>query len=218
MTENKEAKRVKEIIKKLDEMYPNAGTELKYQTTFQLLVAVILSAQCTDKQVNKITANLFNKYREPEDFARLEWRQLSKEIKSCGLFRNKSKNIIAASRILVEKYNSQVPRDREKLESLPGVGRKTANVILNVAFDKPAIPVDTHVFRVSRRLGLTFGKTPEAVEKDLMLIVPPEKTKRFPHCLIFHGRQVCQARNPRCEQCLLFDLCPRNGLGENTVK
>lgn len=199
------------IVNRLSGLYPGAGTALQYGSVFQLLVAVILSAQCTDKQVNRITSGLFKKYPAAEDFAGLEWEELAREIKGCGLYKNKSRNIINTSRILVEKYGSRVPADREDLESLPGVGRKTANVVLNVAFNRPVMPVDTHVFRVARRLGLSRGKTPLAVEKDLTGIVPPEKMGIMHHCLILHGRQVCRARNPLCGRCVLNDLCPSAG-------
>ncbi len=199
--------RIREVLDRLAGLYPDAGTALKYGSTFQLLVAVMLSAQCTDRQVNKITAGLFEKYRTPEDFAALGWEDLARLIKGCGLHRNKSRNIVGVSRILVEKYGSRVPADREALEALPGVGRKTANVVLSVAFNKPVMPVDTHVFRTSRRLGLSSGKTPGAVEKDLVGVVPRDLLGRIHHCLILHGREVCRARNPLCSGCALSDLC-----------
>ncbi|MCL6477110.1 MAG: endonuclease III [Peptococcaceae bacterium] len=202
---------ISQIMERLAGLYPDARTALRYGSTFQLLVAVMLSAQCTDKQVNKITAGLFKKYSVPEDFARLSWEDLAGEIKSCGLYKNKSRNIVSTSRILVEKYGSRVPADREALEALPGVGRKTANVVLNIAFNKPVMPVDTHVYRVARRLGLSDGKNPAAVEKDLTEVVPPDQAGRMHHCLILHGRQVCRARHPRCGQCALSDFCPSVG-------
>ncbi|MFZ5632531.1 MAG: endonuclease III [Bacillota bacterium] len=197
-----------QILEKLAGLYPDARTALQYGSIFQLLVAVILSAQCTDKQVNKITSSLFKKYSKPEDFAGLDWEELARELKGCGLYKNKSRSIVGASRILVEKYGSRVPADREALEALPGVGRKTANVVLNIAFNRPVMPVDTHVYRVARRLGLSDGRTPVAVEKDLTEVVPPEQMGNMHHCLILHGRRVCRARNPRCGQCDLSDLCP----------
>lgn len=203
-----EERRRREVLERLDRLYPGARTALRYGSTFQLLVAVMLSAQCTDRQVNKITGELFKKYSRPEDFAGLEWEDLAREIKGCGLYRNKSRNIVSASRILVERYGAQVPGHREALESLPGVGRKTASVVLSVAFDRPVMPVDTHVFRTSRRLGLSAGKTPSAVEKDLLLVVPRDLMGKMHHCLIFHGREVCRARNPLCGKCGLSDLCP----------
>ncbi|MCL6612775.1 MAG: endonuclease III [Peptococcaceae bacterium] len=202
-----DAGRVREVLDRLAGMYPDARTALKYGSTFQLLVAVMLSAQCTDRQVNKITAELFKKYSRPEDFAALEWEDLAREIKGCGLYRNKSRNIVNASRILVEKYGSRVPASREALEALPGVGRKTANVVMNIAFNSPVMPVDTHVFRTSRRLGLSGGRTPAAVERDLLRVVPPDRLGQVHHCLILHGRKVCRARNPRCGECGLAGLC-----------
>lgn len=197
-----------EILGKLVCLYPDASIGLQYGNIFQLLVAVMLSAQCTDKQVNKITAPLFKRYSKPEDFAVLDREDLADQIIGCGLFRNKSRNIINTSRILVEKYASQVPGNRQDLEALPGVGRKTANVVLNIAFNKPVMPVDTHVYRVSRRLGLSAGKTPIKVERDLQEIIPPGQMRMLHHCLIFHGRSVCRARNPRCGDCCLADICP----------
>ncbi|NTW05201.1 MAG: endonuclease III [Peptococcaceae bacterium] len=212
MSDRAEKTRIKRIIKLLLETYPNPVTELVYSNNFQLLVAVILSAQCTDKRVNIVTENLFKRYKNPQDMASLDWEALAEEIKTCGLFRSKSKNIVAASRILMEKYNSQVPQSRAELESLPGVGRKTANVVLNVAFNKQVMPVDTHVFRVSRRAGFSKGTTPRAVEEDLMRIIPLKLTGAIHHCLILHGRQICKARRPQCEECRLSHLCPRFGI------
>ncbi|AEF94564.1 endonuclease III [Desulfotomaculum nigrificans CO-1-SRB] len=205
------------IARRLAEAYPEATTDLKFSTPFELMVAVILSAQSTDAQVNKITAKLFKKYRTPEDFARLTPEQLAEDIKGCGLFRNKSKFIVEASKILVDKYGGKVPENRETLEKLPGVGRKTANVILGVAFGHHTFPVDTHVHRVARRLGLSQGKTPEQTEQDLCALFPPELWQRAHHQIIYHGRRVCDARNPRCWECCLKELCPTAGKqkGEN---
>lgn len=210
MKKNDDMNKKAAVLEKLAAMHPGAGTELKYGSAFQLLVAVMLSAQCTDRQVNKITSGLFQKFREPEDFAVLSWEELAEKIKGCGLYRNKSRNIVSTSRILVEKYGSQVPRQREALEALPGVGRKTANVMMNIAFGIPVMPVDTHVFRVSRRLGLSAGKTPAAVECDLEIIVPPELMGTIHHCLIKHGREICRARNPLCRECGLSGICPES--------
>lgn len=203
------------IIEKLKEMYPDAGTELQYSNTFELLVTIMLSAQCTDKQVNKITAGLFSKLKSPQDYTKLGWEDLAQEIKGCGLYRNKSKNIVNTCRILIDKYNSMVPGKREELESLPGVGRKTANVVMNVAYGSPVMPVDTHVFRVSRRLGLSAGKNPAEVEKDLEKIIPDDLMGKMHHCIIFHGRRVCRARNPLCGKCGLSELCPHFAYTEN---
>jgi len=201
-------KRARELLDRLERLYPGAATELEYGSTFQLLVAVMLSAQCTDRQVNKITAGLFKKFSTPEDFAALEWEELARQIKGCGLYRNKSRNIVAASRILVDQYGGRVPGSREELEALPGVGRKTANVVLNVAFGQPVMPVDTHVFRLARRLSFSSGRTPAAVEQDLLQVVPARRLGQAHHSLILHGRSVCRARSPRCAECVLADLCP----------
>lgn len=199
---------LKAALDQLSRLYPNARTELVYANPFQLLIAVILSAQSTDRQVNKITRRLFEKYKTPEDFASLTPEELAKEIKGCGLFRNKSKNIINTCRLLVESFGSRVPDKLLDLEKLPGVGRKTANVVLNIAYGKPAMPVDTHVFRVARRLGFSKGKTPAAVEKDLMARIPSAMWGDVHHWLIYHGRRVCKARNPRCGDCPLNSYCP----------
>jgi len=196
-----------EIIKILSGLYPDAKTGLEYGNNFQLLIAVILSAQCTDMQVNKITGKLFNKYRLPEDYARLNVDTLANEIKSCGLFYNKSKNIINTCRMLVEEYGSCVPSTREELEKLPGVGPKTASVLLGIAFNQHTIPVDTHVFRVSHRLGLSKAKTPERTEKELLALLPPQYRMDFHHQLLSHGRQVCTARKPKCTDCQLLKYC-----------
>ena len=207
MNRSSEKARKNRIIELLAGLYPGARTDLQYNSTFQLLVAVMLSAQCTDRQVNKITGKLFEKYSVPEDFARLEEEELALEIKGVGLYRNKSRNIVKASRLLVDNHHSQVPQNRAELEALPGVGRKTANVVLNVAFNAPVMPVDTHVFRVSHRLGLSAGKTPEAVEKDLTNLIPLDLMGVMHHCLILHGRRVCRARSPLCRECRLAEQC-----------
>lgn len=197
-----------QILTVLSRLYPDARTELVFSNNFELLIAVMLSAQCTDKQVNKITAKLFGKYRSPWDIAVLTPEELAWDIRECGLYRHKSKNIVNTCRLLVEKYASEVPGDMESLLSLPGVGRKSANVILNVAYGKPAMPVDTHVFRLAGRLGLSRGATPEAVEKDLLSIIPPDQLGHVHHRIIYHGRRVCSARKPRCKECELQNLCP----------
>ncbi|ADL08259.1 endonuclease III [Thermosediminibacter oceani] len=202
-----EKERIRKILALLEESYPNATTALRYENPFQLLVATILSAQCTDRRVNQVTARLFKKYKGPEDFARAERHELEEDIKECGLFRSKSKNIIETSRIIVEKYGGRVPDEFEELIKLPGVGRKTANVILANAFGKPAFAVDTHVFRVARRLGFSDGKDPLGVEKDLTAKVPREYWIKAHHWLINHGRRVCTARKPKCENCVLKDSC-----------
>jgi len=199
-----EALKVIEILK---ETYPNAKSGLKFTNPFELLIATILSAQCTDKRVNIITDRLFNKYKTPEDFLKLTPEELQEEIRECGLYRSKSKSILETCKILKEKYDSKVPETLEELMTLPGVGRKTANVVLSNAFLIPAIAVDTHVFRVSRRLGLSQGKNPDEVEKDLMKIIPEKDWQDAHHWLIWHGRRVCKAQNPNCLNCSLSEEC-----------
>ncbi|MEW5954292.1 MAG: endonuclease III [Bacillota bacterium] len=203
--------RLRKIIKTLADAYPGAATELKYKTPFQLLVAVMLSAQCTDQRVNMITEKLFTRHHGPEDFAMLSEEGLASEIKSCGLYRSKSRHIIETSRIIMGRHGGQVPGNRLDLERLPGVGRKTASVVLSVIFNEPVMPVDTHVFRVSKRLGLTSGKNPVEVEHELLNLIAPEETGYLHHCLIAHGRKICTARKPRCCVCPLISLCPRKG-------
>jgi endonuclease-3 len=192
----------------LEHEYPNAVTALQYRNEFELLVAVILSAQCTDARVNMTTPALFAKYPTPEQLARARQADVEKIIKSCGFFRMKAKNVIACARDLVERFGGRVPSDREELESLAGVGRKTASVVMAAAFDQAALAVDTHVFRVSHRLGLTLGTTPRQVEEDLTKLVPPGKWGDASHWLILHGRQTCKAPRPRCEECPVNHLCP----------
>lgn len=187
--------------------YPDAGTSLVFQTPFELLVAAILSAQCTDKQVNRITARLFKKYNKPQDFARLTAEELGEEIKGCGLYRNKSRFIIESSKEIIKSHGGRVPMTRSELEALPGVGRKTAGVIIGVAYGGSALPVDTHVFRVARRLGLSAARDPVKVEGDLAACVPPEERMPFHHRLIFHGREICSARKPACHKCCLKNYC-----------
>lgn len=195
------------MLKLLEQCYPDAGTSLVFKTTFELLVAAVLSAQCTDKQVNRITARLFKKYNKPQDFARLTPEELGEEIKGCGLYRNKSRFIIESSRKIIKEHGGSVPVTRNELEALPGVGRKTAGVITGVAYGGSALPVDTHVFRVSRRLGLSAARDPVKVEEGLAAFVPPEERMPFHHRLIFHGREICRARKPLCQRCCLKDYC-----------
>ena len=192
----------------LEQAYPDAVTALHYRNPFELLVAVILSAQSTDARVNMTTPTLFKKYPTPQKLAAARERDVQQIIRSCGFFRMKSKNIIAAARKLVEEHAGKVPSEREALEALPGVGRKTASVVMSVAFEGAAIAVDTHVFRVAHRLGLTLGKTPRDVENDLQKIVPREKWRHAHHWLILHGRAICKAPVPRCGICPVNKLCP----------
>ncbi|MBQ1867949.1 MULTISPECIES: endonuclease III [Selenomonas] len=192
----------------LEETYRGAKPELIFSNAFELLIAVILSAQCTDKRVNVTTARLFQKAATPEAILALGLAQLEDEIRDCGLFRNKAKNIMAACQILCEKFGGQVPDSFADLESLPGVGRKTANVVMSVAFHHPAIAVDTHVFRISNRLKLATGTTPLEVEKELQRVIPRAKWSDAHHWLIWHGRKICKARKPLCGTCPLADVCP----------
>lgn len=196
-----------EIFRRLHEDNPEPKTELTYSTPFELLVAVTLSAQATDVGVNKATAKLFPVANTPEAIYALGVEGLSEYIKTIGLYNSKAKNVIETCRILVEKHGSQVPDNREDLEALPGVGRKTANVVLNTAFRQPAMAVDTHIFRVSNRTGIAPGKNVLEVEKKLLKFVPKEFLLDAHHWLILHGRYVCQARKPRCGACRIEDLC-----------
>jgi endonuclease-3 len=201
--------RTAEIIKRLKKAYPDAHCALNHTNPFELLIATILSAQCTDVQVNIVTANLFRKYRGPQDFINVSQEELEHDIRSIGFFRSKAKNIQAASKRLLEVYGGEVPRTIEDVTSLAGAGRKTANVVLGNAFGiASGVVVDTHVSRLSQRLGITKQKTPEKIEKDLEKLVPKNDWVMFSHWLIFHGRQVCKARKPLCTQCVLADICP----------
>ncbi|MFY9739283.1 MAG: endonuclease III [Candidatus Cybelea sp.] len=196
----------------LERTYPHAVTALEYHDEFQLLVAVILSAQCTDARVNMTTPTLFAKYPTPEKLARAKPADVEKIIKSCGFFRMKTKNIIACARDLVERFGGRVPHEREELESLAGVGRKTASVVMAAGFNEAALAVDTHVFRVSHRLGLTAGTTPRQVEEDVTKLVPQNKWGDASHWLILHGRQICKAPTPLCDRCPVNHLCPTPGI------
>lgn len=182
-------------------------TELQYSSTFELLISVILSAQATDVSVNKATQHLFSTANTPEKMLQLKKSGLVKHIKTIGLYNNKADNILKTCKILIKEHNSKVPKTRAELETLPGVGRKTANVVLNTAFGEPVMAVDTHIFRVANRTNLAPGKTPLAVEKKLMKVVAKEFLVDAHHWLILHGRYVCTARKPRCEECNIFDLC-----------
>jgi endonuclease-3 len=192
----------------LEAAYPAAVTALEYESPFTLLIAVILSAQCTDARVNLTTPHLFAAYPTPRALGDAPIEDVERIIKSCGFYHMKAKNITAAARAIADQYGGEVPDDREKLEALPGVGRKTASVVLSVAFGDAAFAVDTHVFRVSHRLGLTLGKTPRDVEDDVVKLVAPEKLRFAHHWLILHGRQICKAPTPLCGRCPVRDLCP----------
>lgn len=207
--ESKKAKqkRVQHALEILEKTYPNVKPLLEYGNAFELLVAVILSAQCTDKQVNKCTRELFKKYSSPEDFAKLSEEELFGYIRGCGLYQTKGKNIIHTAKLLVERYDGQVPNSREELMKLPGVGRKTANVVLSNAFGVNAIAVDTHVFRVANRLGLAKASDVLNTELQLMENIPEGKWSDAHHWIIWHGRLVCSAQKPKCEICTLKDVC-----------
>ncbi len=198
-----------EIIRRLRREYPDAHCALNHTSPFELLIATILSAQCTDARVNIVTGDLFRKYRGPADYLNVTQTELERDIHSTGFFRNKAKNIQAACKRIIEEFNGEVPKTMGELLSLGGVARKTANVVLGNAFGiASGVVVDTHVSRISQLLGLTQSKTPEKIENDLSEIVPKKDWVMFPHWLITHGRQVCIARRPKCGECVLADLCP----------
>jgi len=201
-------KNIKTIFSRWQQQNPKPTTELLYENNYQLLVAVILSAQSTDKLVNIVTKPIFEKIKTPYQMLELDLEYLTKALNKLGLHQQKAKFILNMSQQLVEKHHGQVPANREALESLSGVGRKTANVVLNTVFSKPVIAVDTHIFRVSHRLGLSKGKTPNKVEEDLEKIIPKNYLLDAHHWMILHGRYVCQAKSPKCNTCLIQDLCP----------
>lgn len=200
---------VQEVMARLYEEYPDAHCELFHGSSFELLVATILSAQTTDKKVNEVTEVLFKKYNSPSDFSALSYEELQEEIRQIGLYKNKAKNIIEMSRMLLAVHNGIVPRGKEDLMKLPGVGGKTANVVMSNAFGIPAIAVDTHVFRVTNRIGIVKAKTVEKTEEQLMKKLPKDQWIQAHHTLIFHGRRTCDAKKPRCEICCIRDQCER---------
>ena len=207
-TAGTDPKRVAAILAKLDEAYPDATCELKHENAFQLLISTILSAQCTDVRVNQVTETLYKQYMSPEAFAYATPSELEKEIRPTGFFRNKTKSIIGASKAVVEKFGGQVPRTMEEILTLPGVARKTANVVLGTAYGIPSgIVVDTHVQRLANRLDLTRNEDPKKIEQDLMQVIPQEKWIKFSHQIIWHGRRICQARKPKCVECNMESLC-----------
>ena len=211
-------KRTRDVIRRLKRAYPGAKCSLNHSNPFELLVATILSAQCTDERVNIVTADLFRKYKQPEDYLKVEPRELEKDIQSTGFFRNKTKSIQGTSRVLTEQYHGEVPHTMEELLELPGVARKTANVVLGNAFDiKAGVVVDTHVTRLSHRLGFTQQKTAEKIEQDLIPIVPKKDWVIFPHLMIYHGRKICKARNPLCAECTIENYCPSSYLKTGVV-
>ena len=201
--------RVAKIIALLEKEHPDAKIALNHSNPLELLVATILSAQCTDERVNAVTKSLFKKYRRAEDYAKADLKELEREIRPTGFYRNKAKNIRACGKMLVEEFGSQVPKTMEEILELPGVARKTANVVLSNAYGiVEGIAVDTHVRRLAQRLGLTKNNDPVKIEQDLMNLVPRDKWMRFTDLLIFHGRRICTARKPKCEECVLNKLCP----------
>ncbi|WP_125153411.1 endonuclease III [Clostridium rectalis] len=198
---------IDKVLDILSKTYPGAKCALNFNSPYELLIATILSAQCTDQRVNIVTKELFKVYNKPEKMVELTQEQLGEKIRSCGFYKNKSKNILGTSKEIITKHHGQVPKTMEELIKLPGVGRKTANVVLSNAFKIPAIAVDTHVFRVSNRIGIAKGKTPEAVEKDLMKNIPKHMWSDAHHYLIWHGRTVCKSRKPRCVDCVIAPYC-----------
>ena len=204
-----DGERVAAIIARLKKAHPDAKLALDFSSPFELLIALILAAQCTDERVNEVTRSLlFKKYRSPADYARVPAAELEADIRPTGFYRNKTKAIQACCQQLIERFGGQVPSTIEELTALRGVGRKTANIVLGNAFGQPAIGVDTHVMRLSQRLGLTTQHDPDKIEADLTQLVPPKERTRFCHLLQYHGRRVCLARTPRCPECVINDLCP----------
>jgi endonuclease-3 len=202
------------LIELLNKSIKNPKTSLKYRNQFTLLTSVVLSAQCTDVNVNNVTKSIYKKYYTPKHFVDLGINKIRNLIKGIGLFNNKSKNLYYLSKILLEKYQSKVPSKFEELMLLPGVGRKTANVVLNAAFNKPTVAVDTHVFRVGNRTGLTNGKNPEQVEKQLLKILSKKHIKKAHHLILLHGRYTCKSRNPLCKKCIINKICLYKGKNE----
>jgi endonuclease-3 len=214
MTSSAELKqRVRKIISRLKRAYPDAKCSLNHANAFELLIATILSAQCTDARVNIVTQDLFRKYRKPEDYLKVSAKELQQDIRTTGFFRNKTTSIQGTAKVLTEEYGSQVPQTMDELLELPGVARKTANVVLGNAFGISAgVVVDTHVSRLSHRLGLSAQKTAEKIEQDLIAIVPKKDWVIFPHLFIAHGRAICKARSPLCAECTVEKLCPSSSL------
>jgi endonuclease-3 len=210
---NELKQRVRKIIRFLKRAYPDAKCSLNHANAFELLIATILSAQCTDARVNIVTQDLFRKYRKPEDYLKVSAKELERDIRTTGFFRNKTKSIQGTARVLTEQYGGKVPDTIEELLELPGVARKTANVVLGNAFGiSSGVVVDTHVTRLSHRLGLSTQKTAEKIEQDLIAIVPKKDWVMFPHLMIAHGRAICKARNPLCAECVVENLCPSSYL------
>ena len=208
----KKQERVNQVFDTLDPLYTREKTALKYRTPFQLLISTILSAQCTDRQVNEVTKTLFRKYEMPQDFIAAPIAELEEDIRPTGFFRNKTKSIKGCCQGLVNFHGGEVPSTMEELIKLPGVGRKTANCVLGAAFGVPGVVVDTHVKRLALRLGLTQEKTPDKIEKEIEKLLPEDRWRRFSDLLIYHGREVCRARKPDHSRCAIFKLCPANSI------
>ena len=208
LTQTANRERATKVFTKLKKAYPDAKCSLGHRTPLELLVATILSAQCTDVRVNKVTPVLFKRFKTPEDYANAPVKELQKYIQSCGFYQNKARNIVGACKGMLEKHDGKVPNTLNELVKLPGVGRKTANVILGTAYGVPGVVVDTHCGRIARRLGFTKNTDPVKVEHDLMKIWPEKHWSLFSHLMVFHGRAVCESRSPRCSECVLRELCP----------
>lgn len=208
----KRQERAAAVLELLKAEYPSVKCTLNYQTPIEMLIATQLSAQCTDARVNIVTQNLFKKYRSVEDFANADYDELCEDIRSAGFYRSKAKNIIMASQRIIDAYGGEVPDTMEDLLSLAGTGRKTANLVLGDIFKKPAIVVDTHCIRLSNRIGLTKNSDPVKIEMDLKKIIPPEESLDFCHRLVAHGRAVCPARKPKCEECVIKNVCAKKGV------
>jgi endonuclease-3 len=204
------SREINSLFKNLSRVIKNPKSDLRYKSKFTLLVSVVLSAQCTDVNVNNVTKNIYPKYSKPEHFVKLGRNKIEKLIKSIGLFRNKAKSVYLLSKQLIDKHNGKVPNNFEDLYDLPGVGRKTASVVLNEGFGLPTIAVDTHVFRVSNRTGLAYGKNPDEVQKKLYEVVPEKYLKKAGHTLLLHGRYTCKARVPSCKTCVIIKYCKYN--------
>ena len=197
-----------EIIKILKRTYPDATCSLDFKTPFEMGIAVMLSAQCTDERVNKVTPNLFKKYKKPEDYLNISLEEIEEIIKPCGFYKNKAKNVLGYAKVVVEKYNGNLPQDMEELTSLPGIGRKSANVIMLEAFNNPkGIAIDTHAKRIANRVGFSNKKNPSKIEEDLIKIIPDKYFKDVNHLFVWHGRKTCDARKPRCEACTISKYC-----------
>jgi endonuclease-3 len=203
--------RALKILDILTNQYPEAGCHLEYSNPFQLLISTLLAAQCTDERVNAVMIPLYQKYKTPSDFLKLKPEELENELRSINFYRNKTKSVLNCCKALVEKYNGEVPKTMDELTELAGVGRKTANVVLGNCFGMPAIMTDTHLIRVSTRLGLTENETPEKIEMDLKEIIPDNRQVKFSHVIGQHGRTICKARRPLCEECVVSKLCPNRG-------